>query len=90
MPNYRVEFTKSAKKEFDRLPAKVQDKVLEAVTLLSTNPYSELLKVKKLKGADQLYRLRIGDYRVVYEVRNDVLLIVIIKIGDRKEVYRNL
>lgn len=90
MPDYRVEFTKSAKKEFDRLPAGVQDKVLEAVALLSTNPYSELLKVKKLKGTDQLYRLRIGDYRVVYEVRNEVLLIIVIKIGHRKEVYRHL
>lgn len=87
---YRVEFAKSAKQEFDRLPAKIQNKVLEACRILSTNPFSEILKIKKLKGADSLYRIRIGDYRVVYEVRREVLLILVIKIGHRREVYRNL
>lgn len=90
MAVYRVEFTKSAKKEFDQLAAKVQNKVLEAVAFLAQNPLSQLLKFKKLKGADSLYRIRIGDYRVVYEVRKEVLLVIVIKIGHRKEVYRNL
>lgn len=90
MPTYRVEFAKSAQREFDRLPRKLQEKVLEAVSLLSANPYSELLRIKKLKGAASLFRVRLGDYRVVYEVRNEVLLVVVIKIGHRSEVYRNL
>lgn len=87
---YHVEFAKSAKKEFDALSVKVQEKILEACKILSTNPFSEILKIKKLKGADSLYRIRIGDYRVVYEVRREVLLILVIKIGHRREVYRNL
>lgn len=90
MPPYRIEFAKSARKEFDGLPAKIQARVIEAVQLLATNPFSELLRFKKLKGAESLYRVRIGDYRIVYEVRNAVLLIVVIKIGHRKDVYRNL
>lgn len=88
MAVYRIEFVKSAIKEFDRLPAKVQINTREALTLLSQNPYSELLKVKKLKGADNLYRIRLGDYRIVYEIRNQQLIILVIKIGHRSEVYR--
>jgi len=90
MATYRIEFVKSAAKEFKRLPEKVRSKTLEALRFLSQNPYSDLLNIKKLKGAEQLYRIRIGDYRVVYEVRSDVLLIVVIKVGHRSEVYRRL
>ncbi len=90
MANYRVEFTKSAKKEFDGLSRKFQERIFEAVSFLAQNPYSDLLKFKKLKGAESLYRIRVGDYRVVYEVQNKILLIIVIKIGHRREVYRNL
>lgn len=90
MKIYSVKFTKSANKEFSQLSAAIKQKIIDAIELISTNPYSELLKVKKLKGAPSLYRVRIGDYRVVYEVKKDVLVIVIIKIGHRKEVYRHL
>lgn len=89
MPTYRVEFTRSAKREFDDVPRSMQDRIGEACQLLALNPFSELLHIKKLKGAP-LYRIRVGDYRIVYEVRRQVLLIVIIKIGHRREVYRHL
>lgn len=88
--SYRVEFTKSARKEFSDLPNKMQDKVVEALTFLAENPFSDLLRIKRLKGAPSLYRIRIGDWRVVYEVRSDTLVVVIIKIWHRKEVYRKL
>ncbi|MBI2974395.1 MAG: type II toxin-antitoxin system RelE/ParE family toxin, partial [Deltaproteobacteria bacterium] len=64
--------------------------VLEALNILANNPSSEFLKIKKLKGADALYRTRLGDYRLVYEIREDALIIVVIKIGHRKDVYRFL
>ena len=86
----RVEFVKSSRREFDDLPRKTQDKELEALQLLATNPFSELLRIKKLKGVESLYRFRVGDYRVVYEVRREVLLILVIKIGHRRDVYRQL
>ena len=88
--SYQVQFTKSATKEYSTLPRKTQDKIAEALQFLSTNPFSELLKVKKSKGADALYRIRIGDYRVVYEIRLEILLIIVIKIGHRREVYRGV
>lgn len=88
---YRVELVKSAKKEFDQLPAKIQDKVLEALAVISANPFSELLRIKKLKGAPSLYRiLRLGDYRIVYEVNQATFSILVIKIGHRQDVYGGL
>ena len=88
--SYQVEFAASAKKEFDRLPSKLQDKIVEALRFLAENPFSEFLKIKKLRGVDSLYRIRIGDYRLVYEVRSNLLVILVIKIGHRREIYRNL
>ena len=89
MPAYKVEFVKSAQKEFERLDAKLQLKTAEALSLLAQNPFSELLNVKRLKGADNLYRIRLGDYRIVYELRNEQLIVLVIKIGHRREVYRH-
>ncbi|MDP2599543.1 MAG: type II toxin-antitoxin system RelE/ParE family toxin [Deltaproteobacteria bacterium] len=90
MSPYKIEFVKSAAKEFKKLPRAVQNKVTEALFFLAQNPFSDLLKIKKLRGADALYRLRVGEYRIVYEVRQHVLIIVVIKIGHRKDVYRFL
>ncbi len=84
---YQVVFKKSAVKELLALPQKVQQKILDAVNLLSLNPYTELLQVKKLKGADDLYRIRIQDYRIIYNLEKQVLKVAIIKIGHRREVY---
>ncbi len=90
MAAYRVEFKKSAKKEFDRLPLRIQGKVIEALKLLSESPFSELLQIKKIRGGESLYRIRVGDYRLVYEVQTAVLWVIVIKIGHRREVYRGL
>lgn len=70
------------------MPSKFKDRVSDALGLLEINPYSELLQVKKLKGEENLYRTRIGDYRIVYEVQKREVQVIVIKIGHRKEVYR--
>ena len=88
MTPYTIEFVRSARKEFERLPPKARNRVVEALQLLSQNPYSELLKVKKLKDANDVYRIRIGDYRVLYELSNDRLVVLVVKIGHRREIYR--
>lgn len=87
MKDFKVEFVKSAKKEYDKLPQGVKAKINEVLSVLSRNPYSELLNIKKLKGEDSLFRVRLGDYRVVYLIENKKLIIVVIKIGHRKDVY---
>jgi len=88
MATYAIEFVKSARKEFERLPVKIRSKTAEALCLLAQNPYSELLKVKKMKGAADLYRIRLGDYRILYELQDGRLVVIIIKIGHRSDVYR--
>jgi mRNA interferase RelE/StbE len=88
MQTYHVELKRSAKKEFDALELSVQGRLLDAFRFLSLNPFSEILHIKKLKGAPGLYRLRVGDYRIIYEVDRDTVIITIIKIGHRREVYR--
>jgi mRNA interferase RelE/StbE len=84
---YEVVFKKSAAKEIQALPQKIQQKILDAIRLLSLNPYTELLQIKKMKGADSLFRVRIQDYRVIYLIENRIIKVTIIKIGHRKEVY---
>jgi mRNA interferase RelE/StbE len=84
---YEVVFKKSAAKELQGLPKKIQQKILDAVQLLSLNPYTELLQIKKMKGVDSLFRVRIQDYRVIYLIENRTIKVTIIKIGHRKEVY---
>ncbi len=84
---YEVVFKKSAAKELQNLPKKVQQKIIDAVQLLSLNPYTELLQIKKMKGAESLYRVRIQDYRIIYHIENQIIKVTVIKIGHRKEVY---
>jgi mRNA interferase RelE/StbE len=84
---YEVVFKKSAVKELQNLPQKAQQKILDAVQLLALNPYTELFQIKKMKGADSLYRVRIQDYRLIYLIENQIIKITVIKIGHRKEVY---
>lgn len=84
-PHYEVVFKKSAFKELQNLPQRIQQKILDAVQLLAINPYTDLLQIKKMKGADSLYRVRIQDYRMIYVVENQIIKITIIKIGHRKE-----
>ncbi len=84
---YEIVFKKSAAKELQGLPKKIQQKVLDAVQLLSINPYTALLQIKKMKGADSLYRVRIQDYRIIYLIENHTIKVTIIKIGHRREVY---
>lgn len=88
MTPYEIEFVKSARKEFERLPTKFRARIVDALHLLAQNPFSELLKVKKLQSALDVYRIRVGDYRVLYELHNDRLTVLVIKVGHRSEIYR--
>ena len=85
---YRVELKKTAAREFAALPGPVQERIAELLRLLALSPFSSALDIKKLRGADGLYRARTGDYRVVYEVEKSLLRVVVIKVGHRREIYR--
>lgn len=74
---------KTAEKEFYRL----QERIAKKLEALKIDPYPS--GVKALKNGQGRLRLRVGDYRVIYRVENEVLVILIITVGHRKNIYRN-
>jgi len=83
---YRIEFSPSAESQFKRLPQEVQARLKPRIDSLTENSFPR--GVKKLSAEENLYRLRIADYRIIYQVQGRVFLILILKIGHRKDVYR--
>jgi mRNA interferase RelE/StbE len=86
--SYEIIFKPAAEKSFSKLPKDLQLKIVNAIELLSSNPRPQ--GVKKLKSLLNLYRIRVGDYRVIYSIDEDVLIVSVIKIAHRREVYKNL
>jgi mRNA interferase RelE/StbE len=85
MASYKVEWKRSAVKELRDLPKDAVERILKAVELLSVNPYP--VGVRKLVGSEHTYRIREGDYRVIYTVTAPSLVVEVIRIGHRKDVY---
>ena len=83
---YRVEITPSAQRELSKLPKNVQKRVDERIQALAENPRPP--GSKKLEGEDGFHRIRVGDYRIVYQIKDKLLLVLVIRIGHRREVYR--
>ncbi len=88
MASYNIEWKHSASKELKKLPKSRIAKVITAVEGLAENPFPS--GSRKIVGAEHTYRMRIGDYRIVYSVEFDKLVIIVIKVGHRKDVYKNL
>ncbi|MEM9424564.1 MAG: type II toxin-antitoxin system RelE/ParE family toxin [Spirochaetota bacterium] len=88
MESYNIEWKNSAKKELRRLPKKIINSIITAIEGLANNPYPA--SSRKLIGAEHTYRQRIGDYRIIYSIENNLLVIEIIRISHRKDVYKNL
>lgn len=84
---YRIELTKSAVKELERLPAKTHDKVIEHIVQLEENP--RLFGAEKLTGIDA-YKLRVGSHRIVYEIDDTDQIVRIVMVDDRKQIYARL
>ena len=82
---YRIILPKSVQKELDRLPDEIVKRILARLAGLETNPRPP--EVKKLKGRPA-WRIREGDYRVIYEIHDRELQILVITVGHRREVYR--
>ncbi len=86
MASYTIEWKRSAVKELKQLPQDAIARIVKAVEQLSANPYPA--GVKKLIGSEHTYRLRVGTYRVVYTLQANVLVITVIRVGHRKDVYK--
>ena len=83
---YRVELTNAAKRELLKLEANIRERVLAAIRALADNPRPS--GCVKLEGRDGGYRIRVGDYRIVYHINDPALLVRVVKIAHRREVYR--
>lgn len=84
--SYTVIFPKPVQKQLDSLPDEIRDRILEKIVLLAENPRPE--GVVKLKGYENEYRIRIGDYRVRYEIKDEESVVVLLHCKHRKDVYR--
>ena len=85
---YRIEVKRSAAKALKKISKPAQKRISKAIDNLAENlPNPD---TTKMKGNNHFHKIRVGDYRIVYEIQDDVLLILIVKIGHRKDIYRNL
>ena len=86
MARYELRFRKSVGKDLAPIPKRDVRRIIEAIQALAEDPRHQ--QSRKLSGAEK-YRLRCGVYRVLYEIQDDVLVVCVVKIGHRKDVYRN-
>ncbi|MEV7189296.1 type II toxin-antitoxin system RelE/ParE family toxin [Kitasatospora sp. NPDC093102] len=87
---YAFRFTSHARRNLRGIGQADAMQILAALTLLGDDPYADGPDVKKLTGHAGLYRLRVGIYRVAYEIHDDVLVILVVKVGNRREICRSL
>jgi len=83
---YTVEFTHRAEKDFRALPPEIRRRLAPKIDALTKNPRPR--GAKSLEGPDAILRLRVGDYRILYQVLDDRLVVLLVKIGHRREIYR--
>lgn len=82
---YRVDFTAHAARQFRKLPRATQLRLAPAIDALATDPRPP--GVKRLAGITDAWRIRVGAHRIVYTIEDDVLLVLVLKLGHRRDVY---
>ncbi|MDZ7343340.1 MAG: type II toxin-antitoxin system RelE/ParE family toxin [candidate division KSB1 bacterium] len=85
MPDYRITLARAAEREIARLPSPIQARVIRAIDLLAENPrpFGSI----KLKGSVNAYRIRVADYRVIYEINDKQKFVDIAHVRHRREAY---
>ena len=83
---HRVELLPSAARAFAKLDARARRRIARRIDSLAVDPRPS--GAQKLRGADDIWRLRVGDFRVLYSIHDQLLLVLVIKIGHRRDVYR--
>ena len=90
-PSYILEFTPAALRELERLDPSVRRRVFSDIEKLKENPRPH--GVVKMETKEKLYRVYVGpgkNYRAIYQIRDEILLVLVVKVGDRKDVYRGV
>jgi len=86
LASYEVSVARSVQKFLLRVPKKDVQNIVSSIERLAQNPYPD--GCRKLRGEESVYRIRQGQYRIVYEVLSSRLVVLILKVGHRKSVYR--
>jgi mRNA interferase RelE/StbE len=82
---YDITIDTAAQRQIKKLPQAVQTQIAPVIQSLALNPRAS--GVKKLKGLENLWRVRSGEYRIIYEIHDQRLIIVVVNVGHRREVY---
>jgi mRNA interferase RelE/StbE len=85
---YLIQVHPDAQAELAALPRKAQRQVVKKIQSLASNPRPPKAKALKRPRHGGHWRLRSGDYRIIYQIRDSILTVLVIKIGDRKDIYR--
>jgi len=89
--SYRLLLHKSVTKFLERCPTKQRQDIKQKLELLKQNPYANTqLDIKSMQGYESLYRLRIGQYRLVYQIKQDELIVFVLKAGNRGDIYKGI
>lgn len=83
---YRVEIASGAGRQVKSLPKEARDRILAKLLALADDPRPS--GVTKLEGEKDAYRIRVGDYRILYRIQDEVLLVLVVRVGHRRDVYR--
>ena len=87
LSSYTILFSKSAEKFLDSLDKQIKQRILKKIRKLQTN--GKNLDIKKLKSRHTLYRLRAGNFRIIYSLEHDRVVIYVVAIGHRRDVYQH-
>ena len=85
--SYEIQIDKSASKQIKKLPSEIQERIQVKINNLAIEPRPD--EVKKLKGRENGYRIRVGDYRILYDIFDDILLIIVVEVGHRSSIYKD-
>lgn len=83
---YQVEITSRAAKQLKKLPEDIKLRIEEKIQELAENPRPD--GVVKLEDSEDTYRVRVGKYRILYEVKDNLLIVKVVKVGHRRDVYK--
>jgi mRNA interferase RelE/StbE len=88
--SYAIKFYKEALKNIKKLDKTTRNRILDHINILAENPKNKELDIKKMQSTQNQFRLRVGSYRIVYSLVDEELIIIIVRVGSRGDVYKNL
>ncbi|GIP53258.1 type II toxin-antitoxin system RelE family toxin [Paenibacillus vini] len=86
--NYKIELSTDSEKYLRKLDKPTKIRILNHLTILTENPRHPELDIKKMQGRPNLYRLRVGTYRILYTIKDDILVVFVVTVGPRGDVYK--